>query len=83
MNIDPLFDTTTTLSALGISKMEEVRKSFSQLLWELRATVPVMGREWALVQTKLEEASFHAVKSLKNHPANVKSLKNHPANIKE
>lgn len=71
MTIDPLFD-TTKLSALGVSKVEEVRESFSRLLWELRATVPVTGREWALVETKLEEASFYAVKSLKNHPANVK-----------
>jgi hypothetical protein len=69
MIIDPLFD-TTQLSADGLMKLKEIRIAFTNLLYQLRDTVPTTGREWAIVQTKLEEASFFAVKSLKNQQSN-------------
>jgi hypothetical protein len=69
MIIDPLFD-TTQLSASGLMKLKDIRIAFTNLLNQLRNTVPTTGREWAIVQTKLEEASFFAVKSLKNQQSN-------------
>lgn len=47
----------------GLEKINNVRGYFSALLDRLATCVPD-GREFSLVKTKLEEASFFAVKGI-------------------
>ena len=62
MIIDPLFQ-YTTLSQDGRDKAAYIAEVFSTLLYALEDTCP-KGREFSIVRTKLEEASFYAKKSL-------------------
>lgn len=68
MTIDPLFG-STALSNLGLEKATEISKAFTALLNTLEDLCP-MGREFSIVRTKLEEASFYAKKSLRTHEPN-------------
>lgn len=66
--VDPLFQ-FHRLNADGIKKAEEIAFQFDDLLRELKSMCPE-GREFAIVKTKLEEASFFAKKAMANDSAN-------------
>jgi len=55
------------LNAVGLQKAGELADAFSQLLSKLEEICPE-GREFSLVKTKLEEASFFAKKSMAMNP---------------
>lgn len=67
-NMDPLFK-FHKLNTAGIEKAEEIAEAFDQLLTHLKLVCPE-GREFAIVKTKLEEASFFAKKSMAARPDN-------------
>lgn len=54
---------TTKVTPEGVQKINQSRTIFDNALEELKAICPE-GREFALVKTKLEEASFFAVKAI-------------------
>ena len=68
MEISPLFS-FHKLTEDGIKKSQYVAESFNNLLQELAAVCPE-GREFSIVKTKLEEASFFAKKAVANSPSN-------------
>ena len=67
--INPLFS-TVVLSAAGIEKVNVIRDLFTYLLENLEATLPGNSREISIIRTKLEEASFYAVKAVRNYKEN-------------
>lgn len=62
---DPLFQ-FHKLNEDGIIKAQEIAEIFTTALNELRDLCPENTREFSLVKTKLEEASFFAKKSMAN-----------------
>ena len=71
MIINPLFG-STALSNVGLNKAATISEAFTLLLQTLEEICPGpgAGREFAIVRTKLEEASFYAKKSLRNFEVN-------------
>jgi len=69
IGIDPLFK-GHTLSAVGQNKAVEIAELFTQLIVGLDSICP-KGREFSIVRTKLEEASFYAKKSLISSKGNL------------
>lgn len=65
---DPLFQ-VHKLNEGGLKIAGELATAFDELLSKLRAICPE-GREFAIVKTKLEEASFFAKKSIANVASN-------------
>ena len=61
---------TVTLSKEGIANSETIRGAFSNLATLLEDVLPGNSRELSIVRTKLEEASFYAVKALRNYEGN-------------
>ena len=57
------------LNAKGVHATQQVAESFSNLLDELTSYCPE-GREFSIVKTKLEEASFFAKKAVSSSPEN-------------
>lgn len=57
------------LNAKGVYATQQVAESFSNLLEELAGYCPE-GREFSIVKTKLEEASFFAKKAVSSSPEN-------------
>lgn len=53
----------------GIKKSNSIAESFDTLLEDLKKLCPE-GREFSIVRTKLEEASFFAKKSMANAKEN-------------
>lgn len=51
------------LNDVGLAKANQIAQEFDKLLTALSSTCPE-GREFAIVKTKLEEASFFAKKSV-------------------
>lgn len=70
--IDPLFS-YHQLNETGVQNANRVSQVFDTLLQELRTLCPE-GREFSIVKTKLEEASFFAKKSVANVAANQKEI---------
>lgn len=68
MTIDPLFQ-FHRLNDDGIKKAEAIAETFTVILADLKRWCPD-GREFSIVKTKLEEASFFAKKSMANAPEN-------------
>jgi hypothetical protein len=68
MPVSPLFP-FHKLNAQGIELAVKIARDFDQLLKELSQVCPD-GREFSIVKTKLEEASFFAKKSIANVPEN-------------
>lgn len=66
--IDPLFQ-FHKLNEGGIKQAQEIASAFTSLLKKLQKICPD-GREFAIVKTKLEEASFFAKKAMAKHPLN-------------
>lgn len=66
--IDPKFD-SFKLNDDGQKKADEIGVLFTGLLRGLKEICPE-GREFSVVQTKLEEASFFAKKSIALDPSN-------------
>lgn len=66
--IDPLFE-VHTLTEGGIAKAQTIARTFNDCLTTLR-TLCGPGREFAIVQTKLEEAAFFAKKAMAKQPEN-------------
>jgi hypothetical protein len=66
--IDPLFQ-FHRLNEDGIKKAEDIAVTFTECLRVLKTMCPE-GREFSIVKTKLEEASFFAKKSMANAAAN-------------
>lgn len=61
------------LNEQGISRAKEMAEKFSLLLDWLES-VCQQDREFSIVKTKLEEASFFAKKSMAQNPINQKEL---------
>jgi len=61
-----LFD-SPPITEEGIEKIKNCRSEFSSLLNALSALDPNGGREFSIVKTKLEEASFFMNKSIANN----------------
>jgi len=57
------------LNPVGIDKAKQIAASFDALLEQLKKLC-TPGREFSIVRTKLEEASFFAKKSMANLPEN-------------
>lgn len=66
--MDPLFQ-FHRLNEDGIKKAEEIAATFNDCLRVLKAMCPD-GREFSIVKTKLEEASFFAKKAMANDKSN-------------
>ena len=66
--IDQLF-AFHRLNADGIKKAEAIAETFNTLLSDLKRWCPE-GREFSIVKTKLEEASFFAKKAMSCEEAN-------------
>jgi hypothetical protein len=69
MNINPLFS-SVKLNEEGLTKVEIIRKAFTDLLTAVEYELPGNSREISIVKTKLEEASFYAVKAVRNYIVN-------------
>ena len=50
--------------------MDVIRSSFTLLLNQLENELPGNSREISIIRTKLEEASFYAVKAVRNYEGN-------------
>lgn len=66
--INPLFN-ARALNEPGRDRAEEIAAAFTLLVDTLKIYCPP-GREFSLVQTKLEEACFYAKKSMASDPKN-------------
>lgn len=66
--VDPLFQ-FHRLNEGGIAKAKKIAEDFDELLQRLAKNCAA-GREWSIVRTKLEEASFFAKKAMANDPQN-------------
>jgi len=69
--LNPEFE-TYPVNEIGLAKIKLFREAFDTLLTLIVSNLPP-GRELSLVRTKLEEASFYAVKSLSKQLPNQKS----------
>jgi hypothetical protein len=67
--IDPLFS-TVQLSSEGLRKVNTLRESFTEMVEIIEAILPGNSREISIIRTKLEEASFYAVKAVRNYKEN-------------
>jgi len=67
--MDQLFQ-VHRLNEAGLRKAEDLAHAFDLLLTTLKELCPTAGREFAIVKTKLEEASFFAKKSIAISPEN-------------
>jgi hypothetical protein len=67
--ISPLFS-SVKLNEKGLTKVDSIRIAFSYLLETLENELPGNSREMSIVKTKLEEASFYAVKAVRNYIGN-------------
>ena len=67
--INPLFS-SVQLNTEGLMKVNNIRVAFTQLLDELESILPGNSREISIIKTKLEEASFYAVKAVRNYEGN-------------
>jgi len=67
--INPLFS-SVKLSPAGIDAVNVIRDQFTYLLENLEITLPGNSREISIIRTKLEEASFYAVKAVRNYKEN-------------
>jgi hypothetical protein len=70
--MDPLFQ-VHLLNENGIKKATVLAEAFDSLITTLKGICPESTREFSLVKTKLEEASFFAKKSIANLPENQKA----------
>lgn len=68
MPVDPLFQ-SHKLNEEGIKRAESIAELFTYTVAALKKVCPE-GREFAIVKTKLEEASFFAKKAMANETAN-------------
>jgi hypothetical protein len=66
--VDPLFQ-FHRLNEDGIKKAEEIASTFNDCLRVLKTMCPE-GREFSIVKTKLEEASFFAKKAMAHSVSN-------------
>ena len=67
--INPLFS-SVKLNEEGVVKVGIIRSGFTRLLYELEGVLPGNSREISIIRTKLEEASFYAVKAVRNYEGN-------------
>ncbi len=67
--IDPLFE-VHMLNDQGKLRATAIAHAFTELLLSLGANSGVLGREGAIVKTKLEEAAFFAKRSMASQPEN-------------
>lgn len=66
---DPLFQ-FHKLNSDGMNKAIEIAEIFTTCLNDLRDLCPEATREFSIVKTKLEEASFFAKKAMANDKEN-------------
>ena len=69
MIINPLFS-SVKLNENGLATVDVIRSSFTLLLNQLENELPGNSREISIIRTKLEEASFYAVKAVRNYEGN-------------
>lgn len=60
---------THKLNEEGTTKVHKVRNVFDHALEQLKHLCPE-GREFSITKTKLEEASFFAIKAVASYPGN-------------
>ena len=70
--MSPLFD-FHELNALGIGQAKQIAQVFDETRLFLLDRCGGSPREWAIVQTKLEEACFFAKKAMAVQPTNQKA----------
>ena len=70
MEINPLFS-SANYSPEGLAKVDYVREAFSVLLDKLEVILPGGSREMSIIKTQLEQASFYAVKAVRNYEENL------------
>ena len=68
----PLFQ-VHMLNDVGIGKANDLASAFDELLKSLRTICPENCREFSLVKTHLELASFYSKKAMAQLPENQKS----------
>ena len=73
IEIDPLF-TFHKLNPAGVEKAIHIAMAFSALKLSLSRFCPENTREFAIVKTKLEEASFFAKKAMACDTKNQESV---------
>ena len=69
MMINPLF-ASTLYSEVGKNKIFALREGFTFFLERVEELLPGNSRELSIIRTKLEEASFYAIKALRNYEEN-------------
>jgi hypothetical protein len=52
------------LNDAGLANASDIRDGFDDLLNRLQLIIPIHGREYSIMKTKLEEACFFAKKAL-------------------
>jgi hypothetical protein len=62
--------TVHMLNETGKQKAAQIAEAFDQCLGQLEALCPTKTREFSIVKTKLEEASFFAKKAMANDEVN-------------
>ena len=67
--INPLFS-SVQLSKEGLEHVDAIRLAFTNLMETLEMELPGNSREISIIKTKLEEASFYAVKAVRNYEGN-------------
>jgi hypothetical protein len=67
--INPLFS-SVPLNEIGLGKVQEIREGFTHVMEHLEEILPGNSREISIIRTKLEEASFYAVKAVRNYEGN-------------
>lgn len=75
---DPLFE-VHMLNDAGKAKAQAIAAAFDYCLVTLRKLCPDNTREFSLVKTKLEEASFFAKKAMANLPENTTETQKLPS----
>ena len=69
MMINSLF-ASTLYSEVGQNKALALRQDFTFFLERVEELLPGNSRELSIIRTKLEEASFYAIKALRNYEEN-------------
>jgi hypothetical protein len=79
---NPLFS-SVKLNENGLDAVKSIRIAFTKLMDILEDVLPGNSREISIIKTKLEEASFYAVKAVRNYRGNVPYSPDSPKETEE